>query len=209
MSTSIFCQFRGGGSNAGGVWQYNDFDNLITVQTLDDDLQDSTSALTGVSLDITTAFAGGSASASQATSGAGTWPELVLESYIYASNATPGVLQFGGLTQGDTFELKVAGHAADGARNTNFTVSPANEGQTLYDNAGTGAPLAPITFTGTIGAAGTIDVTVAGVTSFGYINGIELIITAGSSGPSITDVNTTESWNDGDTGLVITGTGFI
>lgn len=25
---------------------------------------------------------------------------------------------------------------------------------------------------------------------------------------SITDVNTTESWNDGDTGLVITGTGF-
>lgn len=27
-------------------------------------------------------------------------------------------------------------------------------------------------------------------------------------GITITDVNTTESWNDGDTGLVITGTGF-
>jgi len=25
----------------------------------------------------------------------------------------------------------------------------------------------------------------------------------------ITDVNTTESWDDGDTGLVITGTGFL
>jgi len=28
-------------------------------------------------------------------------------------------------------------------------------------------------------------------------------------GPVITDVNTTESWDDGDTGLVITGTGFL
>lgn len=28
-------------------------------------------------------------------------------------------------------------------------------------------------------------------------------------GPNITDVNTTESWTDGDTGLVITGTGFV
>ncbi len=35
---------------------------------------------------------------------------------------------------------------------------------------------------------------------------IELI--AGSS-VSITDVNTTESWNDGDTGIVITGSGFV
>ena len=25
----------------------------------------------------------------------------------------------------------------------------------------------------------------------------------------VTDVNTTESWDDGDTGLVITGTGFV
>lgn len=29
------------------------------------------------------------------------------------------------------------------------------------------------------------------------------------SGVVITDVNTTESWNDGDTGLIITGTGFV
>ena len=29
------------------------------------------------------------------------------------------------------------------------------------------------------------------------------------TGPTITDVNTTESWTDGDTGLVITGTGFV
>lgn len=28
-------------------------------------------------------------------------------------------------------------------------------------------------------------------------------------GPNITDVNTTESWDDGDTGIVITGTGFV
>ena len=27
--------------------------------------------------------------------------------------------------------------------------------------------------------------------------------------PEITDVNTTESWNDGDTGLVITGINFV
>lgn len=34
-------------------------------------------------------------------------------------------------------------------------------------------------------------------------------IAAEITGPAITDVNTTESWQDGDTGLVITGTGFV
>lgn len=33
--------------------------------------------------------------------------------------------------------------------------------------------------------------------------------TIGSGPVTITDVNTTETWNDGDTGLIITGTGFI
>jgi len=32
---------------------------------------------------------------------------------------------------------------------------------------------------------------------------------AAAGGPVITDVNTTESWTDGDTGLVITGTDFV
>jgi len=36
---------------------------------------------------------------------------------------------------------------------------------------------------------------------------IELVAATGV--PVITDVNTTEEWNDGDTGLVITGTGFL
>lgn len=38
---------------------------------------------------------------------------------------------------------------------------------------------------------------------------IGFMIEEDSSSVVITDVNTTESWNDGDTGLVITGTGFV
>jgi len=41
----------------------------------------------------------------------------------------------------------------------------------------------------------------------GYLNAIW--IQEEGSGVVITDVNTTESWDDGDTGLVITGTGFV
>lgn len=33
--------------------------------------------------------------------------------------------------------------------------------------------------------------------------------TISTGGPVITDVNTTESWGDGDTGLIITGSGFV
>ena len=38
---------------------------------------------------------------------------------------------------------------------------------------------------------------------------LEIEYTEAASGPTITDVNTTESWTDGATGLVITGTGFV
>jgi len=36
-----------------------------------------------------------------------------------------------------------------------------------------------------------------------------IVVHAELSGPVITDVDTDEAWNDGDTGLVITGTGFV
>ena len=65
--------------------------------------------------------------------------------------------------------------------------------------------------------------TVWGVGTNDYANDSDIDITIGESyswalyhiaqssgsGPVITDVNTTESWTDGDTGLVITGTGFV
>jgi hypothetical protein len=41
------------------------------------------------------------------------------------------------------------------------------------------------------------------------VNGRIFDATVSVGGVVITDVNTTESWTDGDTNLVITGTGFV
>jgi hypothetical protein len=42
-----------------------------------------------------------------------------------------------------------------------------------------------------------------------HIMMLPVVAAAASSSVSITDVNTTESWTDGDTGLIATGTGFV
>ncbi len=49
---------------------------------------------------------------------------------------------------------------------------------------------------------------VSEVTSKLFVNTIQMKVYY-SPAPSITDVDTDETWDDGDTGLIITGTGFV
>lgn len=42
-----------------------------------------------------------------------------------------------------------------------------------------------------------------------YVDFMQMKVYYTDATPTITDVNTTESWTDGDTGLVITGTNFV
>lgn len=182
MATDIHVAFSWGATRTANPWLYNEFLVADTVTELSSDLLDSTGASTGYTLDITTAFTNEHSGSQGATGGVGDWTEAVFDWDWFINNGSTAVLQFGGLNENDTFVLEVAGHYSSASRDTDFTVSPANESTTTYDNAGTGAPTDHVTFTGTIGAAGTIDVTTEGITSAGQINGIKLIITAGAGG---------------------------
>lgn len=59
------------------------------------------------------------------------------------------------------------------------------------------------------GAAPTVNGTPVYVDGPHVMSSGGIMVPAQTGGITITDVNTTESWNDGDTGLVITGTGFV
>lgn len=159
----------------GARWQDNQTQvEPTSTQTLFADLLDSASASTGYALDITTAFNGRSGATTQSTADVGDWDDEVFD-YFFFDNAS-AALQISGLNNGDTFSLELAGHTTFAARDTNYTVTPADQGQTLYDSAGTGVANAPIIFTGTIGAAGTIDIVGALVDTFWYINAFKLTV---------------------------------
>jgi len=177
-----------GSSHPSNPWAYNDVYPAVTVAgSIVPDLLDDTGTTTGISLTAVNGVTGAISSTTVATSGAGGWPEEVFEGawYFGASGETH---QLGGLTNGDSYTIEAAGHASNAARDTNFTIGST----TLYDNAGTGIPAAPISFSGTVSGT-TLDIDLARVNTFGYVNGYKIIITPAAAGPTITGpASTTE-----------------
>jgi hypothetical protein len=170
-------------------WSYNDiFPAVTTAVSIKSDLIDDSNASTGISLTALTGVSGSQKSTTVATDGAGGWPEEIFETnwFFGASGETH---QLGGLTNGDSITIEVAGHTSNAARDTDFTVAGTT---TRYDSAGTGVPNAPISFTDTISGT-THDIDMAIVSSFGYVNGYKIIITPATSGPTLTGpASTTE-----------------
>jgi len=181
MATAIFINLHDSVNTAPQPPWHNGF-NILTVGELTADLVDEDNVGTGYSFDIVNvAFSGPAGGPGVATSGAGGWPDTVFDEYFFSSGSPQ--FEFGGLNEGDTYELELAGHeGVNAARETDFTVTPANEGTTQYDNSGTSTPNAPITFTGTIGAAGTLNIAGALVDNFWHINGLKLTLTTPAVG---------------------------
>ena len=172
-----------GSSHPSNPWAYNDVYPAVTVAgSIVPDLLDDTGTTTGISLTAVNGVTGAISSTTVATSGAGGWPEEVFEGawYFGASGETH---QLGGLTNGDSYTIEAAGHASNAARDTNFTVGST----TLYDSAGTGVPNAPISFSGTVSGT-TLDIDMAVVSTFGYVNGYKITITPAASGPTTSNI---------------------
>ena len=190
--TDIYVNFKtGAGAGAAAPWSYNEF-STHTAGVLSSDLKDDANVSTGFSLEIVSAFGGSAGGGTTATSGAGGWPENTFD-YAFYSNATP-LVRVGNLNSGDSYTVEVAGHAANSARDTDFTVDGTT---TRYDSAGTGVPNAPISFSGTVSGT-TLDISTAVVSTFAYFNGFKITITPSASltiDSEPTEVRATESFS--------------
>lgn len=177
---NIPIQFYSGTNSATGIWTYNAFAGSLATTTgqISADLLDDTNTSTGYTLDIITAFTGASGSSGNATSGTGNFPESSLDDYWYF-NTSP-TLRIGGLTNGDSYTIECIGHIGNQAtRDTDFTIGGTTE---RYDASGTSTPNAAVSISGTVSGT-TLDIDVALVSTFGYVNGLYVTITAG--GPTI------------------------
>lgn len=185
---------------------YNQLVDGSVVGTIKADLQDDTGAATGWSLSVANEpFDNEAGSGGVATSGVGEFTEEVLDNWWQdAGNAQ---LEIGGLPVGDTYTLQLIGHNGN-SRDTNFSVTPANEGTTTYVASDDSTPAPALTFTGTIGAGGTILIEGALLNVLWYINGFILEVTAagGGTAPAIADAGD-EVYKSGDS-VTITGSNF-
>ena len=113
------------------------------------------------------------------------FPVGVWRNVFYASAGT-GSTAVKGLTEGDTYTLSVIGHANSDLRDTDFIVDGVTE---RYDNTNTSAErAAPVVFTGSISASGTLLIDQEIVSSFSYINGAILEVTPAATGPTTRDI---------------------
>jgi len=185
MATVIYINLNNSAATpAPSPWLDNDiYPAVTTAATIKADLLDDGANTTGISLTAVTGVTGAVSSSIVATSGAGGWPKEVFQTgwYFGASGETHTL---GGLTNGDTYVIEVAGHASNASRDTNFTIGGTT---TLYDNAGTGVPNAPISFSGTVSGT-TLDIDMAMVSTFGYVNGYKITITPAASGPTTSNI---------------------
>lgn len=186
--TVIYITFNKSVSDASTVpWSYNNiFPSVTSPGPIKADLKDDSDVDTSISLTSIIGVSGHAGGTTTATSGAGSWPEDVFDnSWFFGSSGETHRL--GNLNNGDSYTIETAGHTTDSARDTNFTIGST----TLYDNAGTGVPNAPISFSGTVSGT-TLDIDMALVSTFGYINGYKITITS-AAGPTLTGpASTTE-----------------
>jgi len=185
--TTIYINLGSTGSNVVPPWDDNNFGTTAstTVGVISSDLLDDTSSSTGIGFENITAFNGASGSIGAATVDSGGWPHQTFDFFWYF-NGTGGTQRLTGLTNGDTYVIEAAGHQSNAARDTNFTIGGTT---TLYDSSGTTTPNPPISFSGTISGT-TLDIDPALVSTFGYVNGFKIIITAAASGPTVTGPTT-------------------
>ena len=174
--TVVYCNLDIG-ANAPTPWSYNEFTST-SVQQLSSDLKDESNAGTGFTLDITAAFTNATGATGAATSGAGSWPEEIFDYYFYMG-ATTATLQVGGLTNGDTYVIELAGHRGNSGRNTTYDIDGGTS-QTYTASSGS-TPNAPLSFSGTVSGT-TLDINASRVSVFGYINGFKMTITSGGGG---------------------------
>jgi hypothetical protein len=180
--TVIYVEF-GSLTVAPTPWSYNEFQGT-SVQQLTSDLIDGSNTSTGLTLDITAAFTGFTGNAGSATTGAGGWPEEIFDFYYYMG-ATTATLQIGGLTNGDTYVIELAGHRGSSGRNTVYDIDGGTS-QTYTAAAGT-TPNAPLSFSGTISGT-TLDINSSRVSVFGYLNGFKITITSGGTATIIPQI---------------------
>jgi len=159
---------------------------------LTSDLLDDANASTGIGLAVTNAFTGAAGGVGNATAD-NVWPSEVFD-YNWYTDGSSGALQLSVLNSGDTYEIEIAGHATNAARDVDFTIGGDT---TRYDSAGgPGVPNAPIVFSGTI-VGSTLDITADMVSVFGYVNGFKIKITPAAVSPVITDIDGDDDVFDG------------
>jgi hypothetical protein len=177
MTDTVIYVELGTTGDAPTPWSYNEFTGT-SVQQLTSDLKDGSNTGTGLTLDITAAFSGATGQSSSATSGAGGWPEEVFDFYFYMGSTT-ATLQIGGLTNGDTYVIELAGHRGSSGRNTTYDIDGGTS-QTYTASSGS-TPNAPLSFSGTISGT-TLDINSDRVSVFGYLNGFKITVTSGGGG---------------------------
>ena len=187
--TVIYIQYSNNGGEGTSVpWSYNLLYPAVTSPgTIKANLKDDSNVDTGISLTAINGVTNSTASLIWATSGAGGWPEAVFDGawYFGAGGETH---RLGGLTNGDTYTIEVSGHSGNAGRDADFTVGGTT---TRYVQSGTSTPAVPVSFSGTVSGT-TLDIDMAYVSSFAYINGLKITITP-ASGPTLTGpASTTE-----------------
>jgi len=163
-------------------WSYNNYiaTKGTSIQQVSADLKDENNAPTGLTLDTVNVFTGAIGSTGNASTGAGGWPvEVFRYSWYIGSAQSPSRLRIGGLTNGDTYRIEIAGHqGTQPTRETTFTVG-AESG--TYDNSGTATPNAPLILEGVVSGTD-LDIDCQVVDTFSYLTGFKIEINAGSGG---------------------------
>ena len=185
--TVIYITFnKSAGDVATAPWSYNNlYPGVTSPGVIKADLKDDSDSLTGIGLSSVIGVTGSIGGTTTATSGAGSWPEDVFDNSWYFG-AGGEIHRLTNLTDGDSYIIEAAGHSSNASRDTNFTVGST----TLYDNAGTGVPSPPLSFSGTVSGT-TLDIDMARVSVFGYVNGYKITLTPAVTAPTITGPDTT------------------
>ncbi len=201
--TTVNINFADASVSNDPAWNDVNSDPTATGQVVAD-LNDDGGSATGLSLEITAVFSGQSGWAG----GAGTsgdphgWINAVWDDYWYTN--TTATLKISGFAASQTGTIDLAGHPAQAARDTDYTVT--GDTVTRYDASGDGPnPTAPVQLNFTANASGEVFIDVDVVSSFAYISGAVLNYTAGSN-PEITNVDTDNTILDGQGALEINGT---
>lgn len=178
-STTIYVNMSNTGTDLPDIpapWSYNNYIAAkgTSVQQITADLKDSNNQSTNLTLDTVNIFTGAVGSAGNATAGVDDWPLEVFRYGWYAgATESPSKLRVGGLVDGDTFRIEIAGHQGTQAtRDTTFDVGTQSG---TYDNSGTSIPNAPLVLEGTVSGT-TLDIDSTLVDSFAYLSGFKLEI---------------------------------
>lgn len=204
--------------NASGAAKWNRVDSYGTDGDIADLLEDDGSTSSGWDLDVTVGAEYGFGGGTYATcSGDAAWvdDEFTAQDCFYVSTQTY-TFTINGLDNSKTYDFDFFPSAnGSGTYNsvTEFSTDNFSSEIATCDayNGVDGVNKTEIaTISGVSPSSGTITVRIRRLSGedYGYFNAMR-ITENDAAGPVITDVDGDESWADGATGLVITGTGFV